>query len=211
MTLHALEREIITLRTENAALKASFGQERQRTQSHENKIVVHESAIDQLNKKLRARDSEIRQLQQQLAQKQQLLTQKELEKEKQKKRLNSRFAVEKEKIECEAETRLQQQKNELNVSETGFFLLELPLINLTLAEPNARQGAQAAAIGRHHQRRPRLAGQQREPSAAGAAVDGRAPDAAHRLRTAVALPHAGSLDGGRHHDGAARVRSGKST
>lgn len=131
MTLHDLEREIIALRTENASLKAAFGQERQRTQSHENKIVVHESAIDQLNKKLKNRDNEIRNLQTQLNQKQQLLNQKELEKEKQKKRLNCKFAVEREKIESELETKLQQQKNEMHVRGELIACIGLVVSNCT--------------------------------------------------------------------------------
>lgn len=116
-----MDRELCTLRTENASAKAAFAQERQRLQSHEKRIVLQESVIDQLNKKLKSRDQEIANLQTQLNQKQQLINQKDLEKEKQKKRLNSRFAVEKDRIETELETKLMQQKYELNVSVYHIF------------------------------------------------------------------------------------------
>lgn len=82
-------------------------------ESFENKIIIHESSIDQLNKKLRQRENEVKELRAQLDQKQQLLTQKEIEKDKQKKRYNSKFAVEQDKLTKEMEAKLQQQKNDM--------------------------------------------------------------------------------------------------
>lgn len=115
MALLEIERENLKLKTENASLKAILGQERQRTVVHENKIIIHESSIDQLNKKLKNRENELHSLQTQLNHKQQLLTQREMEKEKQKKRFNSKIAVEQDKAVKEMETRLQQQQNEMQV------------------------------------------------------------------------------------------------
>lgn len=115
MALVDLERKNMELRMENASLRAAQSQERQRTAGQENRIFIHESSIDQLNKKLRCKENEIRNLQTQLNQKQQLLNQMELEKEKQKKRLNSKHAVEKEKITNDLANKLQEQKNEMHV------------------------------------------------------------------------------------------------
>lgn len=108
-----MERENCSLKTENASLKAIYSQSKQRLESFENKIIIHESSIDQLNKKLRQRENEVRELRAQLDQKQQLLTQKEIEKDKQKKRYNSKFAVEQDKLTKEMEAKLQQQKNDM--------------------------------------------------------------------------------------------------
>lgn len=111
--LYEMERENCSLKTENASLKAIYAQLKQRVESFENKVIIHESSIDQLNKKLRCRDNEIKELRAQLDQKQQLLNQKEIEKDKQKKRYNSKFAVEQDKLTKEMEAKMQQQKNDM--------------------------------------------------------------------------------------------------
>lgn len=108
-----MERENCSLKTENASLKAIYNQSKQRTEGFENKIIIHESSIDQLNKKLRQRENEVRELRAQLDQQQQLLTQKEIEKDKQKKRYISKFNVEQDKLAKEMEAKLQKQKSDM--------------------------------------------------------------------------------------------------
>lgn len=115
MTLVGMERDNMALRSENAALKAVLQQERQRIAMHETKIIRYENSIDELNKKMRNRDNEIRDLRTQVEQKQQLLTQKEIEKDKQKRRYNSKFAVEQDKLTREMEAKMEQQKLAMRV------------------------------------------------------------------------------------------------
>jgi len=58
-----MEKENITIRTENIALKGILKQERQKISALENKILIHESSIDDLNRRLRDREDNLRELQ----------------------------------------------------------------------------------------------------------------------------------------------------
>lgn len=95
--LMQIEKENLSLRTELASLKVVYKQERDRSYALENKIRVHESSIDVLNNKLGNRERQIDELTRKLRDHQNMLTRKEQEKENQKKKFNSKLAVEVEK------------------------------------------------------------------------------------------------------------------
>ncbi|XP_065361092.1 kinesin-like protein KIF23 [Calliphora vicina] len=97
--LMQMERENLSLRTELASLKAVYKQERDRSYALENKIRVHESSIDVLNNKLGNRERQIDELTRKLRDHQSMLSRKEQEKENQKKKFNSKLAVEVEKLD----------------------------------------------------------------------------------------------------------------
>lgn len=92
-----MEKENLSLRTELASLKAVYKQERDRSYALENKIRVHESSIDVLNNKLGNRERQIDDLTRKLRDHQNMLSRKEQEKENQKKKFDSKLAVEVEK------------------------------------------------------------------------------------------------------------------
>lgn len=92
-----MEKENLSLRTELASLKAVYKQERDRSYALENKIRVHESSIDVLNNKVSNRERQIDELTRKLRDHQNMLTRKEQEKENQKKKFDSKLAVEVEK------------------------------------------------------------------------------------------------------------------
>lgn len=92
-----MEKENLSLRTELASLKAVYKQERDRSYALENKIRVHESSIDVLNNKLGNRERQIDELTRKLRDHQNMLSRKEVEKENQKRKFDSKLAVEVEK------------------------------------------------------------------------------------------------------------------
>jgi BMFP domain-containing protein YqiC len=49
MQLLQMEKDTVTTRTENESLRAVLGQERQKASALENRIIIHESCIDELN------------------------------------------------------------------------------------------------------------------------------------------------------------------
>ncbi|XP_035918738.1 kinesin-like protein KIF23 [Anopheles stephensi] len=113
MNLHKMESENLALRTESVSLKGVLAQSKQKITALENKIVIYESSIDDLNRRNRVLEERVRELQTQLNQKTQLVSQKELEKERQRKKFTSKFAVESEKMSRELEVKLMEQKNKL--------------------------------------------------------------------------------------------------
>lgn len=108
-----IEKENISLRTELAALKTVYNQERERTSALENKLRIHENSLDLLNCKLSNRERQIDDLTRKLGQQQNLLSQKENEREIQKKKFNSKLAVETDKKNRELEIRLREQRAKL--------------------------------------------------------------------------------------------------
>ncbi|XP_052894600.1 kinesin-like protein KIF23 [Anopheles moucheti] len=113
MNLHKLESENVSLRTENVSFKGVLAQSKQKITALENKIVIYESSIDDLNRRNRVLEERVRELQTQLNQKTQLVSQKEQEKERQRKKFTSKIAVESEKMNRELEIKLMEQKNKL--------------------------------------------------------------------------------------------------
>ncbi|XP_001868064.2 kinesin-like protein KIF23 [Culex quinquefasciatus] len=113
MNLHKIEKDNAALKSENVSIKGVLAQSRQKIKAMENKIVIYESSIDDLNRRNRTLEERVRELNAQLNTKTQQLNQKEIEKERQRKKYNSKIAVESEKMSRELELKLQEQKNKL--------------------------------------------------------------------------------------------------
>ncbi|KAH8398275.1 hypothetical protein KR215_002303 [Drosophila sulfurigaster] len=105
-----LDRDNLQLRTELASLKAVYKQERDRSAALENRVRIHESSIDVLNNTVSKRERQIQELTHKLNEQEQLLSQKEQEKEKQKKKFNSKLAVESDKNKREFDQKLREQR-----------------------------------------------------------------------------------------------------
>lgn len=116
MQLMQVERDNVTLRSENATLNGLINLERNKTAIHEKKIETMESQIDELGRRLRERDIQLKDLQKQLNQKQYLINQKELENEKQKRKYSSKIANEAEKMNRELNNKFRAEKDLLHVS-----------------------------------------------------------------------------------------------
>lgn len=101
MQLVQLERENTKLRLEHSNMSGLLSLSRQKSSIHEKKIETMEYEIDDLKKKKMERENMIKDLQKQLNQKQCMLNQKELEQEKQNKKLSTKLAVETEKLKSE--------------------------------------------------------------------------------------------------------------
>ncbi|EDW50450.1 kinesin-like protein KIF23 [Drosophila sechellia] len=108
-----LDRDNLQLRTELASLKAVYKQERDRSAALEKKVRIHESSIDVLNNTLSKQERQIEELTFKLNEKENMLTQKEHEKEKQKKKFSSKLAVESDKNKREFELKLREQRVKL--------------------------------------------------------------------------------------------------
>lgn len=113
MNLLRIEKENIALKAENASIKGVMSQGRQKIKAMENKIVIYESSLDDLNRRNRTLEERVRELQTQLNQKTQQLNLKEIEKERQRKKFTSKIAVESEKMSRELEVKLLEQKSKL--------------------------------------------------------------------------------------------------
>ncbi|EDW85365.1 uncharacterized protein Dwil_GK10551 [Drosophila willistoni] len=111
--LMRMEQDNLQLRTEVASSKVVYKQERERSAALENKVRIHESSIDVLNNTLSKRERQIEELTYKLNEKENLLTQKEQEKEKQKKKFSSKLAVESDKKKREFEQKLREQRVKL--------------------------------------------------------------------------------------------------
>ncbi|XP_055689472.1 kinesin-like protein KIF23 [Lutzomyia longipalpis] len=113
MHLLQAEKQSLMLKTENASVGAVLGQERNRSNALENKLVSYEASIDDLNRKVRDRDERIYELERKLSGLQNQLSQKEHEKEKQRKKFTSKFQAEKEEMSKELEMKLRAQKDKM--------------------------------------------------------------------------------------------------
>lgn len=116
MQLMQIERDNVTLRSENATLNGLINLERNKTAIHEKKIETMESHIDELSRRLRERDNQVKDLQKQLNQKQYQINQKELENEKQKRKFSTKMAAEAEKMNRELSHKFRAEKDLLHVS-----------------------------------------------------------------------------------------------
>ncbi|XP_011296256.1 kinesin-like protein KIF23 [Musca domestica] len=117
------EKENLSLRTELASLKAVYKQERDRSLALENKIRVHESSIDVLNNKLGNRERQIDDLTRKLRDQQNLLNKKEQEKEHQKKKFDSKLAVEVDRRDRLHELKHAKLQNKIRVKDEKLKLL----------------------------------------------------------------------------------------
>lgn len=120
MKLVQMERDFLTLRTENAQLQSMLNLERERVSVHERKIESMESFNDELNRKMRDRENHVRDLQKELNEVKYLLNQKELDQEKQKKKFSKTYAAQNEKWNREMDHKLQAQKDQFHVSDIFY-------------------------------------------------------------------------------------------
>lgn len=101
------------LKIENASVTATLTQERGRIQILEDKIIRYESNIDQMNRKMRDREEHINQLGQELSSRQHRIEKTEHEKERQRRKYDSKLAEEADKKNRELETKLHEQKRKM--------------------------------------------------------------------------------------------------
>lgn len=116
MQLMQIERENMTLRSENSTLNGLINLERNKTAIHERKIETMDAQIVELTRRLRERENQVKEFQKQLNQKQYLINQKELENEKQKRKFSTKIASERENIRSECNQKLRAEKDVLQVS-----------------------------------------------------------------------------------------------
>lgn len=115
-----MERDSFNLKSENASLTAMLHNERQKVIAYEEKMVQYEDTVSELSRQVKSRESLIREMKGQLNQKQQVICQKELEKEKQKRKYDNRLASETGKLTKEMEHKLKEQQDKMKVCE-GFL------------------------------------------------------------------------------------------
>ncbi|XP_037045291.1 kinesin-like protein KIF23 [Bradysia coprophila] len=121
-----MERDSYNLKSENASLTAMLQNERQKVIAYEEKLAQYEDTVSDLSRQVKDRESMIREMKGQLNQKQQVICQKELEKEKQKRKYDNRLASETGKLTKEMEQKYQEQqlkmKEELRDKENRLKL-----------------------------------------------------------------------------------------
>ncbi|XP_063702166.1 kinesin-like protein KIF23 isoform X2 [Culicoides brevitarsis] len=111
LQLMHLEKENLMLKSESSSIKATLKMERQKNGALENRIIIHERSLDDLNRKLKEVTQENDFLRQTMDEKQRALLQKEKECENTKKKYAAKVGMEKNKMESELEQRLQQQRS----------------------------------------------------------------------------------------------------
>lgn len=116
MHLLELEKENYTLKAENDSYKRMYDQERRRVNHLEEKILVHESSLDTLNRKLKNNEEDIKEYRRLLEMKHNQLTKTEMDKAKQKMKYQSRIAVETDKMNRQLDQKLREQENFMSVS-----------------------------------------------------------------------------------------------
>lgn len=108
--IYEMETENMKLKTENSAVTALLSQERDRIKALESKIIRYESSIDNLNRKVRDREELCQQLEQDLNDKVMLLSRKEQEKEKQRKKYNTKLNLETDKMKREFDQKFREEQ-----------------------------------------------------------------------------------------------------
>lgn len=116
MQLVRTEQELVSLRSENAKLNEMLKMERSRTEIHEKKIGSMEFRIEELNRKLRERDSIIKDLQTQNNQKQCAIREMEMDQQRLKHRFHTKMAAETEKTNQKLAREFKEKEEALNVS-----------------------------------------------------------------------------------------------
>jgi len=108
-----MERDMFNLKSENASLAAMLHNERIKVIAYEEKMAQYEDTVSELSRQVKSRESLIRDMKGQLNQKQQVICQKELEKEKQKRKFDTRLASETGKLAKEMEDKLKEQEEKM--------------------------------------------------------------------------------------------------
>lgn len=108
--IYDMESDNVKLKTENAAVTATLNQEREKIKAFETKIIRYESSIDSLNRKLRDREEMCNRLERELNDKLVLLNRKEHEKEKQRKKYNTKLNHETDKMKREFDMKIKEEQ-----------------------------------------------------------------------------------------------------
>lgn len=111
LQLMHLEKENLMLKSETSSIKATLKMERQKNTALENRIIIHERSLDELNRRLKEAEEENDRLRQTMDEKQRVLNQKERECENTRKKYAAKVGMEKTKMESELEQKLQQQRS----------------------------------------------------------------------------------------------------
>ncbi|XP_035735794.1 kinesin-like protein KIF23 isoform X1 [Vespa mandarinia] len=128
-----MERENVSLKIENATLKASNEQQKEKISILENLVCKTEEQIDTLLYRLNSANDAIRNLQQELRDKDMSLNQRLIDKQRVKQKYNSKIQAETAKMNKELETKLQQQKeilqNQMKEKEDKLKLVKQILVD----------------------------------------------------------------------------------
>lgn len=114
MQLVELDKLQATIATDNSAKSVMLHREREKIGALESKVVIYENTIDDLEKMVRERDERIAVLESELDVKRHQVNRKELEKEKQRQKYATKFAVENEKKNRELENKLREMRDKLS-------------------------------------------------------------------------------------------------
>lgn len=106
-----MEKENMMLKSETSSMKATLKMERQKNSALENRIIIHERSLDELNRRLKEAEQENEQLRQTMDEKQRVLNEKERECENTRKKYAAKVGMEKTKMESELEQKLKQQRS----------------------------------------------------------------------------------------------------
>lgn len=113
MQLVELDKVQSQITTDNSAKTVMLNREREKIGALESKIVIYENTIDDLEKMVRERDERIAVLESELDVKRHQVNRKELEKEKQRQKYQTKLTVENEKKNRELENKLREMKDKL--------------------------------------------------------------------------------------------------
>lgn len=115
MRLVNMQKDTFRLKSENAELKARLNDQQCKIDAYHEKMARYDDTVNELNRQLKSRESLIHDMKGQLNQKQQMICQKELEKEKQKRKLDSRHASETNKLAKEMQIKLKEHEEKTKV------------------------------------------------------------------------------------------------
>uniref|UniRef100_A0A336KG56 Kinesin-like protein n=1 Tax=Culicoides sonorensis TaxID=179676 RepID=A0A336KG56_CULSO len=113
LQLMHMEKENLMLKSETSSMKATLKMERQKNSALENRIIVHERSLDELNRRMKELEQENENLKQNVEEKQRILDQKERECENARKKYAAKFGHEKTKMQSELDQKLEHQRNKL--------------------------------------------------------------------------------------------------
>lgn len=116
--------QLVQMGTELATANSMVNLERQKVaikdkkiEAFEARIESHETKIEELTRKLRERENQLKETKNELNQMKYMLSQKDLDQEKQKKKFDTKRAVDHEKISREYENKLRAEKDRIHVSK----------------------------------------------------------------------------------------------
>lgn len=118
MQLVRTEQDMASLRNENARLTEMLKLERSRGEVYAKKIETMECAVDEVNRKLHDRETQIKQLQDQNNKKQRTINELEMRQDRMKYKYESKLVTETEKKNRQLAKEFKEKEDMLNVSCT---------------------------------------------------------------------------------------------